>query len=380
MTQVQTYDQLLEQATGTQVQVTTPGGTQTWRVVEGHAMERSGIRLGMDTFRAAIESAQVTLGNRIEQGQVWSNREGVAGRHHWVVGAQRENGQWFVAMFYNQRYQGWDWKADMDASLNPITLVEEHLPMTSVTVGLSQLAMQMQAARAAGAGPLEVGDRVRMISSYTIEGRTEEPWTRIAQPGDTGVVDELLNQRDGTISVRWDNMRTQRVSRLDASNLVRITDHDEVQPTDPATVERLTSLGQALNLYIVEHTDIDESDKDDLRTIMEAHGIEAEVPTRDVDFTIEISGTSEMYATDLDWSPIQNSFDQYRNVSIDEVDGTVTVNWSLTIEASQSYQGDGDPCEDHDFINNDWVAQRLDNLNVEYEDFTIESRACSACP
>lgn len=76
---------------------------------------------------------------------------------------------------------------------------------------------------------VKVGDRVRMIKVYSINGGTTERWQQLAQPGATGAIHEQTfpveadSEDDGTVIIAWDSKDNGHggVSRIDLDCFTR---------------------------------------------------------------------------------------------------------------------------------------------------------------
>lgn len=131
-------------------------------------------------------------------------------------------------------------------------------------------------------------------------------------------------------------------------------------------VDRLTvRLGEIL-------TDFHNSDdREALSDVMQEFDLE--LPSRAIDFTIEVSGTTTI---ELDADDLQRHLSGVMASNCVDVE----VEWSHTIDWSSDYPNPtGDPCEDTDFIDDDWVRERLGELGQSYDSFEITSRRCSGC-
>jgi hypothetical protein len=92
--------------------------------------------------------------------------------------------------------------------------------------------------------PLRLGDRVRMITRYSIDGSHAAMWDRNGQPGDTARVTSVTSrgQDDGTIIVEWDTRRERGMgaSRIDAACFEVIGARDiPIPPGTPGTSSNL---------------------------------------------------------------------------------------------------------------------------------------------
>lgn len=91
--------------------------------------------------------------------------------------------------------------------------------------------------------PLRIGDRVRMVSRYSIGGGHSTMWDRNAQPGDTAQVTSASPRGDdGTVIVEWEHPRPtgMRASRIDAACFEVIGTRDiPIPPGTPGTGDNL---------------------------------------------------------------------------------------------------------------------------------------------
>lgn len=116
----------------------------------------------------------------------------------------------------------------------------------------------------------------------------------------------------------------------------------------------------------------DEDDKAALSSVLREHGLES--PSRNVEFTIRISGTVEQEIED-------DSAAREAIGRVDTIDEAKrTISFTHSIEVNEAYSGDNaDPCEDREVINDEWVRNHLDDANISYDDVSIENRSCSEC-
>lgn len=115
----------------------------------------------------------------------------------------------------------------------------------------------------------------------------------------------------------------------------------------------------------------DEDDVEQMRRVLREHDLS--MPSREVEFTITVTGVSER---NIDAENISG----LDNVSVGEV--TATVSWTREIVVTETYEGDhSDPCEDREVINDDWVRAHLDSEEFDYDEHSIEieSRNCDSC-
>jgi hypothetical protein len=150
-------------------------------------------------------------------------------------------------------------------------------------------------------------------------------------------------------------------------------------PEAQAQAQRMGQRIETINDALIEmHGEMEDSDDQrrlrDLLTEYEMRNV-----NRDIELRIRVEGTTEVYAGDLSSSSLRQLAEVDGLDSI-EGEGTVTINWSHEFNMTETYEGsEDDPCEDHDFVNNDMVSGWLDDMGVSYEDFTIEGRNCDCC-
>lgn len=69
--------------------------------------------------------------------------------------------------------------------------------------------------------PFKIGDRVRLVGRYVLNGRSTDTWDRLAQDGAVGEVTNSHSGREETIAVRWDHAPERGARRVDVSCLER---------------------------------------------------------------------------------------------------------------------------------------------------------------